>query len=168
MTVDQRVLEKLKNEAKTNPASNAVFHVWALRKRARGQVNLNSLYNKMKKEGFTHNKKEYASLLNLLASLDIGTLDLNIRGEIRALKNVKIKLQSLGNAVVGEGTLSNFRSRNKFVPITIEKPDVIKVLKEMPDAVNIEVLIGGKTITIPIPRDFDSKDITHLIDKLRS
>jgi hypothetical protein len=64
------IREQLKKEAESNPASNAAFHVFALRKRARNVVVLTSLYNKMKKEGFKYEKSQYISLNLILSECD--------------------------------------------------------------------------------------------------
>lgn len=172
--IKSEVIEALQKEAKENPVSNAVFHVWALRKRTRNVVVLQSLYNKMKKEGFNYSKAEYAPTLQLVAVLGFGTLHKDAKGRIRGLKDIKTTLQSIGTVACGDKTVP-FKVphvRHRFVNIVPHKIQthavVVKNEASKKCQVNLEVAINGKAVYIPVPKDFTTEEIASLINRLQS
>lgn len=166
--VNAELLSVLVKEAESNPASNAVFHVFALRKRARNSVTLTSLFNKMKKEGFDYAKSDYTPVLKLLASIGLGELDVGPKGNVRGLKNIKVTLQSIGNAACKQNKLMyNFRPRKKFAVIEVPAP-VETITPRVNNNVNIELCLNGKMIHIPVPREFTVQDIAKLVEMLKS
>ncbi len=94
------VVEALRTEAAKNPAFNAVCHIFALRERARQQVTINSLSITMAKEGFSVTKSQCEDIIKFMASIKLGTLDFDLKGRLRALKNIKVTLQSIGLAAI--------------------------------------------------------------------
>lgn len=158
------IVETLKKEANNNPVVNAVFHVFALRKRARSTVNVTSLYYAMKKEGFNYEPKEYIPVLNLLANLGFGQIELDRKGKVKGLKNVKATLQSIGQAACGSASkLEITKQRAKFVKL----PPAIEVIKENKKTeLNLQLNINGKPIHISVPNNFTKDEIVLLLDKL--
>lgn len=165
-------IELLIKEAETNPASNDVFHVMAARKRARNSINLSSLTNKMRKEGFDYAKKDYLPSIKLLAQLGFGELDLDKRGKIIGLKNIKVTLQSVGAAACRQGNhFSGFVPRNKFGTL-VPKPEVVKPVPQDKKVetdkgtLSLPVGINNKIVMIKVSRNISGEDMATLIDKL--
>lgn len=123
MSEANEMIKKLKEESSNNPAAGSVFHLFAMRSRARGIITLRSLFLRMKIEGFSYTKEDYATVLTLLAKHGVGKLDLDAKGRVRSLKEIKISLPSLGKALVGQGKdLSKFRAKSHFAQIPPTKP----------------------------------------------
>lgn len=166
------VVSQLVSEAKANPASNAVFHVFGLRQRTRPSVSLVSLYHKMRKEGFSYTKEEYLPVLRLLATSGFGDLDVTSHGRVKGLKNIKTTLQSIGQMACGQKvTAEKFKPRRKFVNI-MQKPAALKhfEVKNNPSYfdINLEVNLNGKVLHIPVPKELDANDLQSLLSRLRS
>lgn len=105
--------------AKSQPISD-MFHDFATRERARGQVTVRAFYNRMKKHGFTHTSLQYADGLKLLAECGFGELKYNKRGNIVGLFGIRTTLASIGEAVVGKkGQLKNHAPRAKYSPVAV-------------------------------------------------
>lgn len=175
MMNQSEAIKVLKKEVETNKALDAVLHVWALRKRARNTVTVGALKQRMKLEGFEFSPSEYAQVLKFLAQTGFGTLEADKRGQVLALKDVKITLQSIGQAVCG-GTkepLHRFKARQRFQSL----PPVLasKAHKENrrksdnlePHIMGLTMNINGKALTISVPKEFDEQDVAGLISKLR-
>lgn len=99
----KNMVEALRAEAQGNKVFSAVCHIFALRERARRQVTIAALRNKMSIEGFEFTTAQLQSVLKFMASLGIGKLDQDSKGRIRALKEIKHTLQSIGNAAIAKG-----------------------------------------------------------------
>lgn len=156
------IVEKLVQETETNPIANAVFHVFALRRRNRSTLTITSLYYKMKQEGFDYPKTDYIPIMELLASLGFGELTTSRSGAVTGLKNIKIALQSIGAVACRQKlSLEGFNRRPKFERISNRQISIKK-----PQQVNLELVINGKYLHIPVPKEFDSEEITTLIKKL--
>jgi hypothetical protein len=114
-----RAIEVLKQAANKNKTANDVFHDFALRERARSQVTVRALFNRMKKAGFDYTSNDYASVLKLMSECGFGELRTNKRGSIVGLFGVSTALQSIGQAVVGgkREPLRNYAPRNKYSPL---------------------------------------------------
>lgn len=125
MINEKHLIETLKAEAPKDATLNAVLHMFAARERARAQVTLAALSNRMKEEGFSYDRADYARVLKLLANLGVGRLDTGQNGQVRALKDVKVTLQSIGNVSVGSGTTIeqlSFRNRFQRIPVVEAAP----------------------------------------------
>lgn len=101
----QTLIEKLQAEAKKSEVAKDLFLAWTVRQRARQVVGLAPLYKRMTADGFTYTWDEYGSVLKFLASVGIGRLDLDPKGKLRGLKDIKLSLQSVGRAAI-DGSLS--------------------------------------------------------------
>lgn len=165
------VVERLKQEAQNNQVASDVFHVLAVRRRARSELTLRSLYNKMTSEGFKHTSTEYSGVLELLGALELGTVQKNQRGRVKALVDVRATVESIGKAALGiRKDLAYFFPRDKVrrhvyapKPRQIPKPVVNKVNK-----INLELIVNGKSLSIAVPNNFDKEDLVSLIGKLQS
>lgn len=110
-----QVIESLRTDADKLSALKDTLFAFAMRERARHEITLVSLVSRMKKEGFDHSRHDYVEVLKLLAKAGIGRLDLDPKGRVRGLKEVKTTLQSIGAAALGESArLEIAKRRNRF------------------------------------------------------
>lgn len=167
-----QIVEVIRKEAKENKVADAVFHMWATRDRARGTVTVGGLEQRMKAEGFHFDKADYAKFLRFLSALNFGKLD-ESSGKVRGLKDVKIKLQSIGQAAIGtKQTLDGWRARNRYkhlVPetkvATATATPTAKPAKAAP--VFLAVQLKDKLVSIPIPGDLEDAEVAALVHRLR-
>lgn len=171
----QLAITNLKKEAQSNPIAGDVLKMFAERKRARHVVTLGALEQRMKKEGFSHNRDEYASVLKFLASQGFGHLETDKKGRVKALKEVKMTLQSIGQAAVGKQmSLAALKQRNKFNQLQARTSalsataDIIKPKTGNGTGfpVSITVVVNGKPVNLRVPKEFNEKDIGELVVKL--
>lgn len=155
--------ETIQKEAESNKVFRDVAHVFAQRDRARTVVTLSSLHQTMKKRGYHYDKKDLVPVLTKLASAGIGKLDIDFKGKVRALKDIKVKLQSVGAVAEGGEELANFRQKNQFKEITMPE---MKRSEQGPKLV-LTALINGKALNIAVPGDFNTADIATLVSCLK-
>lgn len=125
-----KAIAMLKSAAAKSPAINDMMHDFATRERARGQVTVRALYNRMKKQGFEHNSLSYAEGLMVMSQAGFGDLRTNKRGGVIGLFGVRTTLASIGEAVVGKkGQLRNYAPRNKYSPIPVSSTTSKPALK---------------------------------------
>lgn len=146
-TAPKSVITKLRDEASKNPIFKAVCQGFAIRDRTRAQVTIASLTQKMMKEGFNYSRKDYVSVLKVLADLGFGRLEMSARGKVKSLKDIKITLQSIGRAAVSDSTvLTRANFSNKF--------------KELPEEKAHAKTIAGK-IGMTKPKAYKAQLIVH-------
>lgn len=151
----------LRQEAKRNPAANSFFHVCALRKRARSNINIRSLAVKMQKEGFNYTMDQYREIIKLLSDLGFGKLDVDSKGRITGIKDIKVSLQSLGQSACGqESQLKSFSKRNKFSMVGSVKP---KQEPTVETEIDVSIKMRGKAVKIQIPKDLTAEEIAAII-----
>lgn len=122
MMNETQVINTLRNEIQTNKAVSDTLYAFAMRQRARHVVTLTALTNKMHHEGFEHTRGEYAEVLKLLAKLNIGKLDTDSKGRVRALKDIDTTLQSIGLAALGvRSQVELAKRRNRFGKIDVKR-----------------------------------------------
>lgn len=189
------IIAALREQAKENQAFNAMCHIFALRERTRQQITLNNLALSMSKEGFIFTKDQYARCLIFFASLGIGKLDYDINGNLRALKNIKLTLQSIGLAAVSKKeNLDNFKPQAKFTKLPV--PSVVLKQKKTTEVVpssppssplpllssnttttvatqptyeaSVTVLIDGKPIVFPLPDKISPKELGEILSQTRT
>lgn len=178
-----RAVQFLRERVAKDKIAKDVFHVMSIRERARNVITLGGLQQRMKKEGYNYEMGDYAGVLKVLADLDFGSLMTDSRGKIVGLKDIKITLQSIGRAALGESDdLVGWKPRNKYVPLAdaippesvIESPRRIKTKETIPTEENLDshtmvlrVLINGRPVNIPIPKEMPEKEVANLIVTLR-
>lgn len=180
----KQAIERLGKEAKTDKALDAFLHDCALRERARGQLTLEGMDLRMKKAGFTFDKSDYVRILNLLGELGFGSIVKDTKGRTTALKDIRIALQSIGKAALGQPTkLSTFRKRVRYKPIAATMPNAISAPVEITKApkygagatakqgkgfpVSITVLVNGKPVNFRVNDDLDAHDLADVILRFR-
>lgn len=172
-----QIIESLKLAAQKDKATDAVLHVFAMRERARAQVTMSALEQKMRAERFSFDRQDYVRVLKLLAELGLGRLDTDTRGRVRALKDIKTSLQSIGAAACGQSTkLDRFKMRNKFSKITagvVKEKLAAPVEVPAPQkeagvtAIGLTVSINGKMMTVSVPKDLTAQEIALLVGRFQ-
>lgn len=170
MFAEKEVVDALRKEAQTNRVAKEVFLVFAMRDRARSMVTVGGLEQRMKANGFPNNTKEdYAKILMFLDKLGLGKIMVKSNGKVIGLKDIKVKLQSIGEVAHNkESSLEGFHARNTFQKLEIPKqaPKPLK-LNELKSEVSIKVeLSPGIRYEIPIPKEATVDQITSLIRRL--
>lgn len=170
MIVEKEVIEALRKEAETNRVAREVFVVFAMRDRARSIITVIALEQRMKANGFPNNTREdYAKVLTFLDKLGLGKLMVKQNGRVIGLKEIRIKLQSIGEVACNKvAKLEGFHSRNTFqkldLPKQIFKP--AQIVEHKPD-VTIKVNFApGVRYEISIPKEATIDQITSLIKRL--
>lgn len=165
------VLSSLQEIARSSEAANAVFHLWAARKRARHQVTIHSLAQRMRQEGFNFTPQEYAQVIEKLGKLGLGNVEKDRRGRIRALKGVNLTLQSIGSvAVGGKKSLDKFSQRKSYQELVTKAQESVKAAvahKPVEFSVLMTVVVNGKPINLNVPRNLSTEEIANLIERLQ-
>ena len=121
-------------------------------------------------------------MLPILAQAGIGRLETGRNGKPKALKDIKIKLQSLGHSVLTSGPikLESYHKKIKyaqFLTSAQKKPLTVPMLKALePESfqrraidrtvqrgVSIQITINGKLILIPVPANLTVEDVAALV-----
>lgn len=164
-----KMIEELRQEAKKNQVWNDVACVLATRERARHSLTLSGLMQHMKKEGFFYPVSQYREILELLARVGIGILDKDPKNRVRGVKGIKINIQSLGAAVCnGTDDLKSFKQRPRYQ--RVDKPAVLQEdvqYNRLKTGIMLTILINGKPVSIPMPKDLSSKDIADFINTIK-
>lgn len=168
-----KAIETLRKEAEKNTAVKDVLKMWAGRERARGQVTLRALTQRMvNEENKKHDPAEYAKLLKLLGNLGLGQLKYDRTGEVLGIFNVQAKLQSIGQAALGKGkSIEAFKQRAKYKPID-ELEAAESRYEQLPlpasndKVTSIAVPLNGQLVQIQIPSDLTDAQLGAFIKKL--
>lgn len=170
----KEVVAKLRDEASKNPTFNAVCHIFAMRERSRNRVTLNSLMATMKREGFVKfDKASYEGVLKLLADLNLGKLDYDIRGRLRSVKGIKVTLQSIGmSAVSKQDSLATVSEKDqplkqpqlpKIPPFPSPFPNTPPAPKASSKQVVVKIEFEGTVLTFQCPDGVQPRDVLALL-----
>lgn len=171
------MVAKLKKDVASNPALNAILHMFALRKRARASVTLRVLTRSMLQEGFKYTADECAAALKALSDAGVGTLESNSKGHVRALKDIKVTLQSLGKAVCGKEPVpvNGFKAKRQYQKVATPRIMMGEVpaygpIQGPPTELNLVIKrVGGRhDITIRLPEDMTQAEIAGLIHGIQN
>lgn len=176
---ESNLVSRLKQALGESRALDATLHMFAARERARADVTIGSLAQRMKREGFNFNTNEYDQVLRFLAELGFGTLEYDKRGKVKALREISVSLQSIGRVALGQDKkLLKFNPRNKFehldggsVPNPIKDSDLDKVWNTAPvigTKFTLSFHINDKVINLDIPDTLTSTELSALVSKLSS
>ena len=173
------VVDRLREEAQQNPVFNAVATWLATRDRTRQQITMSHLRITMQREGFNFKREQYEDVLKFLATLGIGRIELD-RGQISALKDIRVTLQSVGTAALGtESKLDKFAPAINFQSLPVKPappkpqakpPTLAAPLKPEPPsyATSLVVQIDGNTVTFPLPKGLTTSELGYLLNQLYS
>lgn len=167
----QDLVTKLRNQASKDKAFNAVCHIFAMRERSRAQVTLSSLMATMLREGFSFDRKQYVEVLKFLASVGLGRLDAEKNGRVKALKDIKVTLKSVGLAAVSkQDALDKASFSNTFKPL----PSV-SAQQPQGEAESVHVRYPAKLTvsfdkdevsTFSLPKGISAKELGELLTQL--
>jgi hypothetical protein len=161
---------KLKKAAHTNGVFEAVLRMFAKRQRARADVTIGALAQRMKKEGHNFEPKDYEPVLKCLADLGFGRLECDKNGRIKALREVKTSLQSIGLVATSNATkLEHFNQRNKFESLVAKEETINRIWDSAPSVgarLNIAFSINDKVVNMEVPRSLTLDEVNALITKL--
>lgn len=178
--IQKQVIEALREQAATDPVLNDVMHVLADYQRARHQITLAGLMQRMKKEGFEHRREEIANRLNTMGKAGLGRIEFDRNGNAKVLKDLTVKRQSLANAVIEKGhNVDLFKKRKKYMDIPVEKavqtsptpaPTVKQEEEPKPqtEALELSIIINGKRVNIQVPKELSAMEVSTLIARLRA
>lgn len=179
MTVNpDKIIESLRQEAKRDEALRDVMHMFAGKERSfrQGKMTLSGLSQRMNADGFEHNERAYASVIQKLADAGLGTLEKTPNGAVLGLRHVNIVPKSLGSAVLeGNTPVKPYKRRNKYVKATPEKAAIqepvevtLPVSAPADLTVELKVIIKGQPVSVTIPKGMAAQDVATLIAKLSS
>lgn len=168
------IIMRLRRAMGESKAIDAVMHVFAARERARADVTIGSLSQRMKKEGYAFNYKEYEQVLRFLAELGFGTLEFDPKGRIIALREVRVALQSIGRVAIGQSQhIERFQPRNKFEQLQSDseapKTEADKAWEGAPSIsakLTVSLTINDKVVQMEIPPDLNPAELTALLAKI--
>lgn len=164
----RNLASNIKAEASKNPVLFTVCEVFAHRQRTRQQITVASLQATMKKHRYNYSKEEIQRVIKIFADLGVGTIQHSSTGRVRALKNIKVTLQSLGAAAVDKGQ-----------KITAHRPRLHQVSLAMPAEapatpapacckVAFTITVDGKDIVFDLPQEVPKDRLGDFIASLYS
>lgn len=162
----------LQERVKLSETFNAMSQVFSKRERTRQQLVLNSMIAAFKKKGFSFTKQQYKDELAFLASIGIGTLIKGSKGQVRALKDIDITLQSIGRAALSNGSkLSRFEPSPSFSNLPqpklyTPKAESTKNLSKTVKKATLSIILNGKTFIFDFVPDLDMSNVFHIITEL--
>lgn len=181
------IVEKLQEEAKNRPVFSAVADMFMKRERSRHKFTLQALFQTMTTSERQFTKEDYANVLYFLGRIGVGTIDKDLDGNLRSLKNIRFTMQSIGAVALGHGDrLEMFGVRSSSIPPTPPKeapraPEQPKIdpfqTKASPTSIKFQKLKSGitpvseqrrSTVTIQVAPDYDTKHAPYKFETLLS
>lgn len=169
------MIKVLKDEADRNPASRAVLFMFSQRQRPRGTLTLDGLVHRMRQDGFPCTKKDFEPIIKALASVGIGVLNTTGRGKLIGLKEITTDFKSVGECVFGEAVeIKTFTPRVRFTKVTPpprRSSLLVRPGLHTPNSnfqVSLDVLLNGKHVLIPVPKDLTNEDLAALIGRFKT
>lgn len=170
--MDQKELVgKLKEIAK-DPVANAVLHVLALRQRTRKEITVSGLSLRMGRENYKYTRAQLAQVLKSLASLGLGVLHTDAKGRPKALKDIKISLQSVGRAALNDMDAvdmksARFRNRyGKLIDLGPPKVEAPKFVGLTVSNVSLRTQVNGKRVIVEFEDEMSGQEIAEMINRL--
>lgn len=174
----EKIIDALRTEAQTNKVFASVMLVFAVRERARYQVTIPALKYRMQKEGYNFTVEQLAKVLSFLASLSIGKLSFDAGGKVKALIDIKLTLQSVGQAAMGQIAITEqFKQARRYAPLAVPpapKPAQEIVNKPVPKPpteankhkVFLSASIDGHYINFPTPMVLTADELLDLVTQM--
>lgn len=131
------VVEAIREEALANDAFAAICYDFSQRERTRATLTVRGLKARMEKQGADFSIEVYRNAFLFLGKLGLGKVEVDRNDNVKALSNLKVTLQSIGQAS-GQKT----KVLKRFTPAThfeeLRKPKVI--LRKKPFTVKLSVV----------------------------
>lgn len=172
----KQLIEALKSATSTNKCMEAVLIMWAHRERARHQVTVHALYQRMRAEGFTeYNAEEYRKVLGEIGKLGFGKIKYDKSGRVTALVELKTTLQSIGKAATGvESSFEIYNRRNQYGKLAndvIDNASVSDVQKASPAVLSTSVvltfILDGKPVNVSVPSGFTAEEVGRIVERFQ-
>lgn len=154
----------IRAEAQRNEIFGAICYNFAHRQRTKETLTVRGLKARMEKEGADFRREDYVKAMEFLASLGLGTLKRDNKGRVTALTNMRVTLQSIGQAsALQVKDLKNFKRQRRFskLPemvmrkaaeyVSDKNAQVSPILAKAKYTVSLIVKMNGNPITIPGP-----------------
>lgn len=154
------LIKELKTKASEDKTFNAVCHLFAIRERSRREVTAAAIRDSLNEEGFKASISDVERVLGMLAGLGLGTVKNDAKGRLRALTDVRIQLQSIGKAAIGEA--KGPMPKNRPAPQTkLRSRKQVPMFKAVSQGskLSVTVHIGNRSITLDIPASLVKDDI---------
>lgn len=170
--MDQKELVSKLRQAAKDPVANAVFHVLALRERTRKNITVSGLSLRMSREKYKYSNAEYAQVLKTLAQLGLGVLQTDAKGRPKALREIKISLQSVGRAALNdmeatEIKAARFRNRyGKIINFGPPLPEAPKFPGLTVSNVSLRTQVNGKKVIVEFEEEMSGQEIAEMINRL--
>lgn len=158
----------LQNEAKINPAVQAIFLMLSSRKRHRSILNLVPLDRQMKKEGFKYSKADYSNVLLWLEKMNIGRIIRTKRGKVKGLVDIKYKLDSIGSSGLGGTALESCKLKSKPALLTDKPRPILTPMQSKSLNKVLQIAIRELPITITMPDSMNLKTLIGSLNELIS
>lgn len=165
---NKEVVFALRTEVKNDKVFSDVCQMFAERQRSRHQVTVKSLSLRMHYlYGVKHTDNDYRKVLTTLATLGFGRVENDRAGRLRALKDVKTTLNSIGKVAIGKTESleeQNKSTKNKYVRMT-------EIATTQPtrtsNKIGLTIMINTKPVSIPLPDDIKPEEMAELIYRLK-
>lgn len=172
MTNANQAIETLRKQASQDAVLHDVLLMFGARERARSQVSVRGLSLAMRAAGFKHNEDKYRQVIKLLGSLGFGSVETDRKGKVRVLKNITVRLNSIGGAVHEKASLESFRPRNRYQSIelpAISPPLNRRATDRITDLATITITLplNGKNIKLEVPRNLSPEEIAGLLSRFQ-
>lgn len=159
VTSPNDTISMIKRHASDSETFRAMCRSFAARKRTKETVTVRALAVRLETEGYIARKEYLQNELYFLAQIGVGTLKKDNNGNIVALTNLKVTLQSVGKAA-GEqvANLKNWKKQKRFKKLipSQKMPDFRETIVKSPKAVipkkkytaNLIVNIEGNPVNV--------------------
>lgn len=185
MTKEQ-VIERLKEKTAEDPKFSAVAHVLAFRKRDRYCMSARGLWLKMRREGFQYKESEFIPVLEFLAGLGLGKAEVDRRGNVVSLRNLRMPIPLLGAAACGEKIdldkidkplpveafgqkplkVVPMPKKREIKPAPAKKPEPVRAMPAKPLQLTVTLYLNQKPIPIAVPATLTGEEQLRLIQAL--
>ena len=122
MQTNHPLVEALQTEAKNNPVFRDICLMFSQRQRTRGRLTVTRLKTAMEEEGFNYSRQQYEDIIKFMGKIGLGQVEFSKRGKAKSLSQVKIKLQSIGQAALQDGTLQKRTEAKRYETLQVTPP----------------------------------------------
>lgn len=120
------VVEAIREEALSNDAFATICYDFSQRERTRSTVTVRGLKARMEKQGADFSIEVYRHALLFLGKLGLGKVEMDKNNNVKALSNMKVTLQSIGQASGQKTqTLKRFTPASRFEELRVKTAPTI-------------------------------------------
>lgn len=125
------MIGNLKEISSKNAQMNAILHLFAMRERGRRHITVSATLDSLKGEGFNYTRGDVEGVFTMLADAGLGKLLYSAKGQLMALTDIEIAVQTLAKAILGDETkVKATRKRLQKVNWKAVSKAVVKVKTE--------------------------------------